>query len=250
MAKTKGPKPNKRELEQPAKTGPSQPAPKWPAFKPALPVTSLSLEEAHPAYRDKILLVRNFFPKSLCRDYVTYLRGLPFTTTPGRPKRGEAVRVNDRYQIDDLEFAQRLWRETGLKELLLDDSVRSTWNGEVVGLNPNIRIYRYSQGQFFDAHYDDYNLVTLPATDDSKNVSTKTTWTLLIYLTSAAEGCRGGETVFYPKDRKVESEAISVSLETGMLLLHKHGDDCLLHEGREVLEGEKWVIRTDLCVKR
>lgn len=77
---------------------------------------------------------------------------------------------------------------------------------------------------------DDYNLVTLPssASDDSKNISTKTTWTLLIYLTSAAEGCRGGETVFYPKDRKVESEAIPVALETGMLLLHKHGDDCLL----------------------
>ncbi|KAK7983936.1 hypothetical protein PG990_012649 [Apiospora arundinis] len=249
MAKIKGSKPGKRELEQPKAPSPS--APKWPPFKPALPVTSLSLEAPNPTFQDKILLVRNFFPKSLCRDYVTYLRGLPFTTTPGRPKRGEAVRVNDRYQIDDFQFAQRLWLETGLRELLSDDAVSSTWNGEVVGLNPNIRIYRYSQNQFFDAHYDDYNLVTLPSTTDNpKTTSTKTTWTLLIYLTSAAEGCRGGETVFYPKDRKVESEAISVSLETGMLLLHKHGDDCLLHEGREVLEGEKWVIRTDLCVKR
>jgi hypothetical protein len=87
-----------------------------------------------------------------------------------------------------------------------------------------------------------------------------------------------------------------VPLETGMLLLHKHGHDCLLvcnspllrrrgrpnlsrpllfwpphlsytwictstlltvassstnqHEGRDVLDGEKWVIRTDLCVRR
>ena len=62
-----------------------------------------------------------------------------------------------------------------------------------------------------------------------------------------------------------------MSLETGMLLLHKHGHDCMLvsppcsfhqeyskltsavaaqHEGREVKAGEKWVIRTDLCVKR
>lgn len=24
--------------------------------------------------------------------------------------------------------------------------------GEVVGLNPNIRIYRYTKGQFFDVH--------------------------------------------------------------------------------------------------
>lgn len=164
MAKTKGSKPSKRELEQLAKA-PSPPAPKWPAFKPALPVTSLSLEEVHPAFRDKILLVRNFFPKSLCRDYVTYLRGLPFVTTPGRPKRGEAVRVNDRYQIDDLQFAQRLWLETGLKDLLLDDSVSSTWNGEVVGLNPNIRIYRYSQNQFFDAHCTSVLYLSSPACD-------------------------------------------------------------------------------------
>jgi len=26
------------------------------------------------------------------------------------------------------------------------------WGGEVLGLNPNIRIYRYSKGQFFDQH--------------------------------------------------------------------------------------------------
>lgn len=60
------------------------------------------------------------------------------------------------------------------------------------------------------------------------SVSVKTTWTLLLYLTSAAEGCIGGETVFYPHDRKSATEEIAVSLETGMLLLHKHGDDCLL----------------------
>ena len=43
---------------------------------------------------------------------------------------------------------------------------------------------------------------------------------------------------------------VVVDLEVGMALLHKHGQDCLLHEGREVSAGEKWVIRSDLCVKR
>lgn len=69
---------------------------------------------------------------------------------------------------------------------------------------------------------DDSNYLMLDS------VSVKTTWTLLLYLTSAAEGCIGGETVFYPHDRKSAAEEIAVSLETGMLLLHKHGDDCLL----------------------
>lgn len=121
----------------------------------------------------------------------------------------------------------------------------------------------------------------LYSTDDESNVLTlstkpsptpvKTTWTILLYLTSPATGCVGGETVFYPDElpgRKspIEKEII-VGLETGMLLLHKHGNDCMLvsnpwlyrifsysnndqHEGREVLDGEKWVIRTDLCVAR
>ena len=84
----------------------------------------------------------------------------------------------------------------------------------------------------------------------------KTTWTLLIYLTGPETGCVGGETIFYPElgsakqysGRSAEgTQPISVGLEVGMALLHKHGQDCLLHEGAEVKEGEKWVIRSDLC---
>ncbi len=56
----------------------------------------------------------------------------------------------------------------------------------------------------------------------------KTTWTLLLYLTSSADGCTGGDTVFYPNDRKSGKEEIAVAPETGMLLLHKHGQDCML----------------------
>lgn len=50
-------------------------------------------------------------------------------------------------------------------------------------------------------------------------------------------------------DQKVP-DPIKIELETGMALLHKHGKDCMLHEGKEVTKGEKWVIRSDLCVKR
>ncbi|KAF3068542.1 hypothetical protein CFAM422_007758 [Trichoderma lentiforme] len=205
MAKSKSSK-----SSAPAQAAPPPP-PSWPVFKPPLPVVEL-YPELHPA-NSHIVLLSSFFPRSLCRDYVAFLKTLPLQTTPSRPKKGEAVRVNDR-------------------------------GGEPVGLNPNIRIYRYSKGQYFDCHYDDSNNLVLDS------VPVKTTWTLLLYLTSSAEGCIGGETVFYPHDRKSAAEEIAVSLETGMLLLHKHGDDCLLHEGREVQDGEKWVLRTDLCVRR
>ncbi|KAG5926054.1 hypothetical protein E4U42_003688 [Claviceps africana] len=101
------------------KTVPAPPAPppSWPQFKPPLPVVHL-VPVLHPL-TPKIATMPLFFPKSLCRDYVTFLRTLPLQTTPGRPKRGEAVRVNDRFQVDDAAFAARLWETTGLKEALL-----------------------------------------------------------------------------------------------------------------------------------
>ena len=107
---------------------------------------------------------------------------------------------------------------------------------------------------------DESNSITLPTRPPTP---AKTTWTLLIYLTSPTTGCIGGETVFYPEHRSsklaikksssevgLRAEPIVVGLETGMALLHRHGHQCMLHEGREVLDGEKWVIRSDLCVRR
>lgn len=134
--------------------------PNWPPFTPLIPASDLSLQELLPG---QIVTIPNFWPATLCKNYVSFLSALPLTTTPGKPKKGDAVRVNDRYQIDDPAFAARLWNETALKGLvtgtledgglgLTDGQREELWGGEIIGLNPNIRIYRYSKGQFFDQH--------------------------------------------------------------------------------------------------
>lgn len=60
--------------------------------------------------------------------------------------------------------------------------------------------------------------------------------------------------MFYPdvpkKYKGTPPEPVVANLETGLALLHMHGKECMLHEGREVTDGAKWVIRSDLCVKR
>ena len=103
---------------------------------------------------------------------------------------------------------------------------------------------------------DESNLLNLPTNPPTR---AKTTWTLLIYLTGASTGCIGGETIFYPELGQAKqysgksseaTEPIIVEPEVGLALLHKHGNECLLHEGKEVKAGEKWIIRSDLCVKR
>lgn len=143
----------------------SQTRPQWPKLQPLVPASDLGLE----VLLDKqIVLVHKLFTSTLCRHYTSFLSSLPLTTTPGKPKKGEALRVNDRYQIDDPDFASLLWSSTALQELVTS-SADCDWGGEVVGLNPNIRVYRYvwafyiescsergnhryTKGQFFDQH--------------------------------------------------------------------------------------------------
>lgn len=225
--------------------------PQWPALSPLVPAHNLEFETV---LEEQILVIRKFFTSALCQRYVSFLSGLPLTTTPGQPKKGNAVRVNDRFQVQDPAFSKLLWEGTALKELVAQSE--QDWNGSVCGLNPNIRIYRYKQGHFFDQHYDESNNVML---EGETTMQAKTTWTLLIYLTGPATGCVGGETVFYPEGGSAKGtkkkgstglDPVSVAPDVGLALLHKHGDDCLLHEGKMVEAGEKWIIRSDLCVRR
>lgn len=69
------------------------------------------------------------------------------------------------------------------------------------------------------------------------------TRTLLIYLTEG--DLVGGETSF----DLGQGRSIAPPVVTGMGLLHRHGHDCLLHEGKPVLKGTKWVLRSDLMYK-
>lgn len=105
---------------------------------------------------------------------------------------------------------------------------------------------------------DSSSSLTLTHPTNNKPTPARTTWTLLIYLTGPSTGCVGGSTVFYPEPEPKRGpepkrdlvENVAVGLEVGMALLHRHGHECMLHEGRPVVEGEKWVIRSDLCVRR
>lgn len=103
-----------KKPKQSAATPESAP-PNWPPFKPLMPSSNLSLQTIVPS---QIITIPNFWTSALCKNYVSFLKTLPLTTTPGKPKKGDALRVNDRFRVDDWGFAERLWRETGLKELI------------------------------------------------------------------------------------------------------------------------------------
>ena len=89
--------------------------PNWPPIASLIPAEDLYLETL---LEDQILTISKFWTSSLCKTYVNFLSTLPFATTPSKPKRGEAVRVNDRFQLDDPDFAEQLWSRTALKQIV------------------------------------------------------------------------------------------------------------------------------------
>ena len=145
------------------KTAVQETLPNWPALQPLIPSSDLFLETL---LEGQIVVIRNFLTSTLCKHYVSFLSSLPLVTTPGQPRKHEALRVNDRYQVDDPGFAETLWSNTALKYLLTGsssdigrqderqsvESLKKLWGGEVLGLNPRLRIYRYGKGQFFNQH--------------------------------------------------------------------------------------------------
>ncbi|GAA5977383.1 hypothetical protein JCM5350_002447 [Sporobolomyces pararoseus] len=211
----------------------------WPTISP--PAEPLRLETEAPG----IVIIDSFFSSKTLKSFLSFLQSPAVSWTgPSLPKKGEATRTNHRFQVQDDDFARELYEKTGLREAL-------EGQGEVVdgrsgrrpaGLNGNIRCYRYDKGSFFGPHYDDDFY-------DSKTGATSE-WTLLVYLSGIETGVQGGETAFYPNpSRKGNGPAIVPELRAGRALLHRHGRLCSLHEGREVLEGTKWVLRSDIMFK-
>ena len=150
-----------------------------------------------------------------CKAFIKFIESLPLELTPPK-KRGEAERVNrefglgprlfimfmeyqgltlrlkDRISITSPEFAQTL-HDVLLPHLPTFPYPASTRRNNTSerlphSLNTNIRMYKYTAGQYFGPHYDD-------SVRDSVT-GAKSEWTLLIYLSGAEDGVQGGEVPF------------------------------------------------------
>ncbi|KAL2324484.1 hypothetical protein Fmac_023542 [Flemingia macrophylla] len=219
-------------------------SPKWPHIKPKMNLQITRLQDFD------LFTVQNFFSSAESKAFVKIAEAIGFAHQGSLgPTKGEAYRDNDRISVNDPVLADTIW-ESGLNKLFSDIKIR----GKVaVGLNPNIRFYRYNVGQRFGRHIDEsVNL------GDGK----RTYYTLLVYLSGGPgehkskpknnlrntavpsfDPLAGGVTVFYGPRNNTLAE---VAPTEGTALLHLHGDKCLLHEARNVTKGVKYVFRSDV----
>lgn len=144
----------------------------------------------------------------------------PITTRRG-PQMRPDIRNNDRAVFDDPEVSALLLariRGHAPEEML---------GARLCGANERIRCYRYGPGQRFAPHYD------------GAFVRDEHEQSLISFLVYLNEGFVGGETHFLHLGRTIVPRA-------GMALLFQHR---VLHEGAEVREGTKYVLRSDLMYR-
>jgi len=171
-----------------------------------------------------ILIIPEILSPAECSEHIARAEQAGYEAAPVITVRGtlvdESIRNNDRVIVDDDSFAAFLWPR-------LRDHVPIFLDGcQAIGLNERFRYYRYKPGQKFALHRDGAFL---------RQNGEKSRLTCILYLN---DDFTGGETAV--KDRMVEPRQ-------GMALIFRHE---FLHEGRPVLDGIKYVLRTDVMYDR
>ncbi|XP_073020820.1 uncharacterized protein [Primulina eburnea] len=229
----------------------------WPTIRPKSNLQIIRLKD------DDLITIQNYFTSAESKAFIKAAESIGFAHQGSLgPAKGEAYRDNDRVSVNDPILAEAMW-QSGLQQLLSDFRIQ----GKVaVGLNPNIRLYRYTVGQQFGQHIDESVYL---------GEGRRTYYTLLIYLSGTPGRTKtkskndengapsktkaklknndslqdsfdvlvGGETVFYGPRNDIVAE---VPPTEGMALLHIHGSKCMLHEARIVSKGVKYVLRSDV----
>lgn len=169
---------------------------------------------------DKIITVENFLTEQECSEFIDLGENSGFEmakidTGSLMPE----VRNNDRAFHENHALAEKLFKR------LQPYVVPKIGNSIAVGLNELFRLYKYQKGQQFKGHQDGSFI---------RNDVEASYYTFLIYLN---DGYEGGETIFL-KYKIVPRKGM------GLIFLHK-----LYHEGGEVLNGTKYVMRSDIMYR-
>lgn len=173
---------------------------------------------------EQISTVTEFFTPAECESYIDLAESMGFEDAPINtafgPQLRKDVRNNSRVILDDIE------RAAGLFEKIMDYVPASIGDWAICGVNERFRIYRYDVGQQFDWHYDG---------SFERNKDERSQLTFMVYLN---DGFAGGETTL---------ESIGIKPQQGLALFFVHQ---IRHKGQSVIDGRKYVLRTDVMYRR
>ncbi|REC59060.1 oxidoreductase, 2OG-Fe(II) oxygenase [Chryseobacterium pennae] len=173
--------------------------------------------DLHP----QIFLIEDFLSEAECNEYIALSQEKNFEEAKinvgGRQMMSKGIRNNDRLMIFDNNLAEDLFKKA------ITFLPQEHENCRLLNFNEMFRVYKYSPGQQFKMHRDGSYI---------RNEKEKSFYTFLIYLNDDFEG---GETEF--------ENLFTVAPKKGTALVFYHP---LRHEGKTLISGLKYVLRTDI----
>ena len=172
---------------------------------------------------DNIFTVEDFLTRTECLQYVVRSEEIGYelakVNTASGSKVKTDVRNNSRAFLNSEELAQELWHK------LAPFAPPRLGHSAPIGLNELFRFYRYQRGHKFKGHYDE---------SYTRNAQEASYFTFMVYLN---DNFQGGDTTF---------RGVRIRPRQGMALLFLHS---LYHEGSEVTQGVKYVLRSDVMYR-
>ncbi|RPD47647.1 2OG-Fe(II) oxygenase [Hymenobacter sediminis] len=172
---------------------------------------------------EHIFTVEDFLSRKECLDYIVLSEGIGYelakVNTAGGARVKTGVRNNNRAFHRSEELAQTIW-EKGQPFI-----PAHLGNSTAIGLNELFRFYRYQRGHQFKGHFDESYV---------RNEEEASYFTFMVYLN---DNFQGGDTTF---------RGLRIQPKQGMALIFLHS---LFHEGSEVTQGVKYVLRTDVMYR-
>ncbi len=171
-----------------------------------------------------INLVENFLSKAECLSFIEKGETVSFeeakVNISGQQVMVKGIRNNERILFKDHTLADRIWNK--IRPFVVEEFGKY----KAIGLNEMFRIYKYTEGQRFKMHRDG---------SYERNENECSLFSFLIYLNDDFEG---GETYF--------ESGITIKPQQGNALIFYHP---LKHEGKSLISGTKYVLRTDIMYK-
>lgn len=171
----------------------------------------------------EIWVIENFWTPEQCADVIAISEAKGYRAATINTESGtrlvEHVRNNTRVLYTDFTLAETIWQQ------IKPYAPQHIGNSVAIGLNELFRFYKYQPGQRFKKHRDQSYI---------RNPAEASYYTFMIYLNN---DYTGGETTF---------NNVTIHPQPGAALIFLHS---LEHEGSEVIQGTKYVLRTDIMYR-
>ncbi len=190
-----------------------------------------------PSSQACCLLIKGAFGIDFCDELIAQKKA---TFKKAKTHYPTSYRNNERQLLESNSLSTQLFEEIRnyIPEKIKIEGISKRESGtwKLFGINARMRICRYLPNQYFNKHLDGVHY-------DSEVKQSKLTF--MIYL-NGSEDFDGGRTLFF-NSKEDDSVIANYVPEKGDLMIFDHN---LWHSGELVLNGEKYILRSDIVYEK